>query len=101
MQSRVEDYSANPLFDGIISRAFSSLQDMVARCYPLLARPQGRFYALKGVSPDEELSLLPEKIKLDRITELYVPGLHAQRHLIVLKLAGTADILPFSPPDFI
>lgn len=85
VQSRVEDFPAEPPFDGIVSRAFASLQDMVKWCRHLPARPSGRFYALKGVLPEEELAALPEGIAFDRAIRLSVPELEGERHLIVLK----------------
>ncbi|MDX5630545.1 MULTISPECIES: 16S rRNA (guanine(527)-N(7))-methyltransferase RsmG [unclassified Brenneria] len=85
VQSRVEDFPADPPFDGIVSRAFASLQDMVKWCRHLPARPDGRFYALKGVLPEEELAALPAGIALDQVIRLSVPELEGERHLIVLK----------------
>lgn len=85
VQSRVEDFPADPPFDGIISRAFASLQDMIKWCRHLPARPNGRFYALKGVLPEEELAALPQGIELDQVIHLSVPELEGERHLIVLK----------------
>ncbi|QTF10538.1 16S rRNA (guanine(527)-N(7))-methyltransferase RsmG [Brenneria izadpanahii] len=85
VQSRVEDFPAEPPFDGIISRAFASLQDMVKWCHHLPAKPSGRFYALKGVLPEEELAALPQGIGLEQAISLSVPELEGERHLIVLK----------------
>ncbi|ACY64309.1 glucose inhibited division protein B [Yersinia pestis D182038] len=48
VQSRVEAFTSEPPFDGVISRAFASLQDMLSWCHHLPAKPEGRFYALKG-----------------------------------------------------
>ncbi len=83
VQSRVEDYVSD--FDGVISRAFASLQDMVSLCRHLITKPQCCFYALKGVRPDDELVVLPEEIRLDKIIRLHVPGLNAERHLVILE----------------
>ncbi len=49
VQSRVEEFPAEPPFDGVISRAFASLNDMVSWCHHLPGE-NGRFYALKGGS---------------------------------------------------
>jgi 16S rRNA G527 N7-methylase RsmG len=48
----VEEFPAEPPFDGVISRAFASLNDMVSWCHHLPAE-KGRFYALKGQRQDE------------------------------------------------
>lgn len=88
VQSRVEVYPAEPPFDGVISRAFASLQDMLAWCHHLPATGVGRFYALKGVCPEAELSQLPEGVSLEAVIRLQVPELDGERHLVVLN--GTA-----------
>ncbi|MFP9227697.1 16S rRNA (guanine(527)-N(7))-methyltransferase RsmG [Pectobacterium cacticida] len=85
VQSRVEAFPAEPPFDGVLSRAFASLQDMVRWCNHLPAKTTGRFYALKGVLPEEELASLPQGIVLDQIVRLSVPELEGERHLVVLK----------------
>jgi len=85
VQSRVEDFSSEPPFDGVISRAFASLQDMLAWCHHLPAVGQGRFYALKGVRPDEELANLPAGFSVTSVERLQVPELDGERHLVILK----------------
>jgi len=84
VQSRVEEFIPEPGFDGVISRAFASLQDMISWCHLLPVKGQGRFYALKGISPDDELAALPEGIKLQEIIKLRVPELEGERHLVIL-----------------
>ncbi len=84
VQSRVEEFTPEPGFDGVISRAFASLQDMLSWCHHLPVKGQGRFYALKGISPDDELAALPEGIKLQEIIKLRVPELEGERHLVIL-----------------
>ncbi|MEQ5186196.1 16S rRNA (guanine(527)-N(7))-methyltransferase RsmG [Providencia zhijiangensis] len=83
VQSRVEEYPVEDGFDGVISRAFASLNDMLSWCHHLPAR-EGRFYALKGVVRDEELTQLPEGFEIESITELKIPELDEQRHLVKL-----------------
>ncbi|MDN0086960.1 16S rRNA (guanine(527)-N(7))-methyltransferase RsmG [Yersinia nurmii] len=85
VQRRVEDFSGEPGFDGVISRAFASLDDMLSWCHHLPAKPEGRFYALKGVRPDDELSTLPQGIELESVIRLQVPELDGERHLVILK----------------
>lgn len=84
VQSRVEDFPAEPPFDGVISRAFASLNDMLEWCHHLPA-PTGRFYALKGVVPEAELDVLPEGFSVHQIVELAVPQLEGERHLVVIN----------------
>ncbi|WP_440866395.1 16S rRNA (guanine(527)-N(7))-methyltransferase RsmG [Symbiopectobacterium purcellii] len=85
VQSRVEEFTAEPPFDGVISRAFASLLDMLEWCKHLPASANGRFYALKGVVPEEELTALPASIVVERIVRLSVPELDGERHLVILK----------------
>ncbi|MEB7501888.1 16S rRNA (guanine(527)-N(7))-methyltransferase RsmG [Leclercia pneumoniae] len=84
VQSRVEEFPAEPPFDGVISRAFASLNDMVSWCHHLPGE-QGRFYALKGVMPEEEIALLPSKYSVEKSVKLKVPQLTGERHLVIIK----------------
>ena len=84
VQSRVEDFPAEPPFDGVISRAFASLNDMVSWCHHLPGA-QGKFYALKGLIPNDEIATLPTEFSVESIVELAVPHLEGDRHLVVVK----------------
>ena len=84
VQSRVENYHAEQVFDGVLSRAFASLTDMVTWCYHLID-DNGRFYALKGQFPQDEIAQLPDHVNIDTSYQLVVPQLTGERHLIVLK----------------
>lgn len=83
-QHRIEDYQPGVLYDGVISRAYASLKEMVMSSEHLLSIG-GCFYAMKGRYPDEELSDLPKGYKVDRAIRLDVPMLNQERHLIILK----------------
>ncbi|MEG3129078.1 16S rRNA (guanine(527)-N(7))-methyltransferase RsmG [Pantoea cypripedii] len=83
VQSRVEEFPAEPPFDGVISRAFASLEDMVNWCHHLPSA-QGHFYALKGVRPDDEINTLPAGFVVQQIYPLQVPELDGERHLVVI-----------------
>lgn len=82
--NRVEDYRPETGFDLITSRAFSDLREFVALTRHLL-KPAGRWLAMKGLYPHEELALLPAGVKVSADHVLTVPGLDATRHLIVLE----------------
>ena len=84
VQSRVEEYQPSVKLDGVLSRAFASLQDMVDWCSHLIDQ-SGHFIALKGVYPSEELESLPAGVKFEKKIALEVPELDAQRHLIILS----------------
>ncbi len=81
---RVEDYHPTKAFDAVTSRAFSDLREFVTLTRHLL-EPGGRWLAMKGLYPHEELVVLPPDVKVSADYELDVPGLEAHRHLIVLE----------------
>ena len=68
----------------ISSRAFAEIGLFISLTRHLLA-PDGRWMAMKGVRPDDELKALPADITVEAIIPLAVPGLEAERHLIILK----------------
>ena len=71
-------------FDLITSRAFSDLREFVTLTRHLL-KPGGRWLAMKGLYPHEEVAILPPDVKVSADHALIVPGLDANRHLIVLE----------------
>lgn len=75
---------AEPAFDVITSRAFSSLADFVALTRAHLA-PGGVWMAMKGRVPDEEIAALPADIDVFHVEQLRVPGLDAQRCLVWMR----------------
>ena len=85
VKARVEDYQGEQAFDGVLSRAFSSLNDMVSWCQHLITTEQGRFFALKGQYPQDEIKQLPENIALVDSHKIIVPDLVGERHVLVLK----------------
>ena len=84
--SRVEEYTPSQLFDGVLSRAFTSLKNMTDWCEHLPA-PNGLFYALKGIYNQQELIELESKFQIIEIIKLNVPNLIGDRHLVLLKRA--------------
>lgn len=83
LQSRVEDHQPEQGYDGVISRAFASMNDMLNWCRHLPA-PTGRFFAMKGAAVQEEIAALPDFVKVASVQPLLVPQLQAQRHLVIL-----------------
>ena len=80
--ARVEELGGG--FVHITSRAFAELATFVGLTRHLLA-PGGRWLAMKGVRPDAEIAVLPPGIVVESVVPLNVPGLDAERHLIILK----------------
>lgn len=83
---RVQDTEPGRKYSGVISRAFSEMGEFIRLTQHLLA-PGGRWYAMKGVHPQDELTQLPTGIQAEKILPLAVPGLDAERHLVILKAA--------------
>ncbi len=83
LNERVENVRVDDPFDAVISRAFTELSEFVAVTRHLL-KPCGRFLAMKGVYPRAELERLGDGVRLIEAHRLAVPGLDAERHLIIL-----------------
>ena len=84
---RVEQYHPDTGFAAITSRAFAELADFVSLSKHLLA-PGGRWLAMKGVRPEEEMARLPDDVGVDAAYPLTVPGIDGERHLVVLRRTG-------------
>lgn len=68
----------------VISRAFAELADFVALAGHLIV-PGGSLFAMKGVLPEGEIARLPPAWHATLVAPIDVPGLNAQRHVIVLE----------------
>ena len=90
VNKRVEQVQAEALPggapEGVISRAFSSLADFVALSGHLAAEG-GALYAMKGVHPRDEIAALPAGWAVTETHALNVPGLDAERHLLIIRRA--------------
>lgn len=84
LQSRVEDHQPDQGYDGVISRAFASINDMLSWCKHL-PTVNGCFFAMKGAAVQEEIAALPDFVKVAAVQPLVVPQLQAQRHLVILN----------------
>ena len=87
IHSRVEDYQTIELFDQIVSRAFSSLENFIQWTQHLL-HADGEWLALKGQLPKQELSALADVCDMQphSIKILSIPNVKAERHLLIFKL---------------
>jgi 16S rRNA (guanine527-N7)-methyltransferase len=83
---RVEQFQPEQGFDQIISRAFSSMEDMV-NWTKHFADEKTQWLAMKGVYPTDELAALPDNIICQNVHSLQVPGSDGERHLVELKRA--------------
>lgn len=80
---RVEQYHPTFGFSAIASRAFAELADFVSLSRHLLA-DDGRWLAMKGTWPQDEISRLPTDVVVEGVHRLQVPGVEGERHLVVL-----------------
>lgn len=83
-QRRLEDHTDIGRFDTVVCRALASLADFVATCGRLVA-PGGRLVAMKGRKPVDELAGVPAPWRATIVDRVQVPGLDAERHIIVLE----------------
>jgi 16S rRNA (guanine527-N7)-methyltransferase len=74
-------------FDTILARAVGSLAELARLAEPL-KRPGTRLVAYKGRRPDAELADLPAGWRLEGVKPVQVPGLDAERCLVILVADG-------------
>jgi 16S rRNA (guanine527-N7)-methyltransferase len=80
---RAEAFKPSVTFNLVLSRAFASVGDMIEYSHHLL-NEEGRFWAMKGVLPENELSELPKHRKVEQCYPLSVPECEGERHLVVI-----------------
>ncbi len=90
VQQRVETYHPEKPFDGILTRAFSSLPNMLLLTKHMCAN-KGYFLAMKGTFPTEELAEIAKDYPHYQVKNLIVPGLNAERHCIIIKKEAPHD----------
>ncbi len=81
-ESRVEDVEET--FDCVTARAFATLAEMLQGGGQLLG-PDGRWLAMKGRFPQDEIDAVPAGFRIEAVHALEVPGLDAARHLVVIQ----------------
>jgi 16S rRNA (guanine527-N7)-methyltransferase len=86
--ARVEAWHPDRRFDVITSRAFSDLGEFIGKSRHLLSG-HGVFAAMKGAYPQAEIEHLPEEFHVRAVQRLAVPGLAAERHLVLVERAAT------------
>lgn len=84
VHARAEDYHPADKYPQIVSRAFSDLSDFVSATHHLLA-VGGEWLAMKGLYPDEEIASL-KGARVKRDARLHVPGMDADRHIIIMEM---------------
>lgn len=84
VQARLESWHSAASFDAVICRAFDTLAAFVT-LGGRHAAPAGRLIAMKGRYPATELAALPAGWRAVEVARVSVPGLDAERHVVVLE----------------
>lgn len=82
-ESRIEAAGPAGAFDAITARALATLPEILALGAHLL-KPDGCLLAMKGQLPRDEIAALPAPWRVRASHRLAVPGLGAERHLVVV-----------------
>jgi 16S rRNA (guanine527-N7)-methyltransferase len=82
VHTRMQAYQPAQPFAMVISRAVSSLSELYRMTHHLVSN-DGRFLFMKGVRPDTELDDFEHAGRI-QIQQLKIPGLDAERHLLIL-----------------
>lgn len=86
VEARAEAASKHQPVDAVVARALASIDELCRLSRDWLSEG-GRLYAMKGPGVDAELATLPPDFVLDAFHHLRVPGLDADRNLVVLRKA--------------
>lgn len=81
---RVEHLQVTKKFDIITSRAFAELADFINVSSHLLDK-HGKFIAMKGIFPKEEIARLPPGWQISEVSPIKVPEMDAERHLVIIQ----------------
>jgi 16S rRNA (guanine527-N7)-methyltransferase len=82
--NRSQDFRPDLQFDCIISRALSSLSDIVAMTAHLCVK-NGLFMIMKGTFPTQELETLTDEVIVRFVESVEIPGLDAERRIVCLQ----------------
>lgn len=81
---RIEYYRPETGFDTIVARAYSAIDNLVAGIQHCVST-HSIILAMKGTYPLAELDTIPQGYRLDKVEPLKVPGMDAERHVVILK----------------
>ncbi|MFT3755375.1 MAG: 16S rRNA (guanine(527)-N(7))-methyltransferase RsmG [Pseudoxanthomonas sp.] len=89
-ESRAEALNEPASYDLLTARALATLAGIIEVGGHLL-KPGGCLLAMKGVVPHEEIAALPAGWALQSVKSLTVPGLEAERHLVIIARQNPAS----------
>lgn len=95
LHARAGEWRPPAPFDTVVTRAFAPLPQLAAQVAALCG-PSTRVLAMKGRRDPAERAGLPSGWRIEADLDLQVPGLAAERHVLVLRPPGTA---PASAPS--
>jgi 16S rRNA (guanine(527)-N(7))-methyltransferase GidB len=81
---RVEEYKPSMRYHLVTARAFAEMHVLVEKTEALVEK-NGVWVAMKGQYPEQEIAQLPASVHVVRVQPLTVPGLDAERHLVLLE----------------
>lgn len=84
VNQRAEAYRPAAPFDTVVCRAVGKLAAFVGYAGHLCGRG-GQLLAMKGKHPQDEIAALPRGWAVAGVHALSVPGLEAERHVVVLR----------------
>jgi 16S rRNA (guanine527-N7)-methyltransferase len=86
-ESRIEAFAEPGAYDAITARALATLP-LILELGGHLLKPDGVLLAMKGAHPADEIAALPAGWRVRASHPLAVPGLDAERHLVVVDRAN-------------
>lgn len=87
VHGRAEASDQSTPFDTVVARAFAALPELLEKVAPLCGAST-RVLAMKGKRPDTEIAAVPSTWRVIETRALDVPGLNAERHVVILQRAN-------------
>lgn len=84
LQARAGEWQPSAPFDTVVARAFAPLP-VLLRQVAALCGPETRVLAMKGRRDPAERAALPAGWQIEADLDIEVPGLDAERHILVLR----------------
>ena len=88
VHTRVEDFHPPFSFDSILSRAFASLS-VFLNTTAHLGTSEGRWIAMKGKFPQEELDDVPAHFVVEKVIRLEITGIEIERHIVCIRITNS------------
>ena len=98
LQARAGEWQPPQPFDTVVARAFAPLPELVRQVAALCA-PATRVLAMKGRRDPAERAALPRGWEIEADLDLQVPGLGAERHVLVLRPPAAPPVAPPVAPS--